>query len=145
MIEDITLKTSTSRTCPKTGSCLPSVHLLLLQRVSTLFQPNFWVFGIDLSGGGCWELPMSTDIHFRLRTKSDFCRCKSRFSCVSVAFQLRFSHISAQLRAFLFVWKFLMVPKYPPSSKSNFWSNLFFVFQLRFSCQKRGAHPLLLL
>ena len=29
------------------------------QRVSTLFQPNFGVFGIDLSGGGCWGLPMS--------------------------------------------------------------------------------------
>ena len=27
--------------------------------VSTLFQPNFGVFGIDLSGGGCWGLPMS--------------------------------------------------------------------------------------
>ena len=28
------------------------------RRVSTLFQPNFGVFGLDLSGGGCWGLPM---------------------------------------------------------------------------------------
>ena len=67
------------------------------QRVSTLFQPNFGVFGIDLSGGGCWELPMS---NLCLRKKLIF----SGANRVSAAFQLRFSYVSAQLSlGFFFV------------------------------------------
>ena len=65
-----------------------------------------------------------------------------RFSCVSAAFQLRFSSLEEEGGLY---FSFL-VPKYPCSSKSNFWSNFFFcvsaVFQLRFSWQKWGAHPL---
>ena len=73
--------------------------------------------------------------------RSDFSRCKSRFSCVSTvfqlrfncasaAFQLRFSCVSAKLRGG-FLFGILLVPKYPHSSKSNLWSNPCFVC---FSC-----------
>ena len=101
--------------------------------ITALFQPNFGVFGIDLSGGECWGLPMSNRYSHQPSKKCDFCRCKSRFSCVSAAFQLRFS----SLEGFF-------------SETSSFWSQnirvpqsqTFLVFQLRFSWQKRGAHPL---
>ena len=62
--------------------------------MSTLFQPNFVVFGIDLSGGGCWELPMSNQYSQKL--------IFSGANRVSAAFQLRFSYGSAQLRGGLF-------------------------------------------
>ena len=102
--------------------------------MSTLFQPNFGVFGIDLSGDGCCGLPVSNRYSHPSSKKCDFCRCKSRFSCVSAAFQLRFSSLERG-----WVISSLWGPKFPRPSKSDFWSHFFFVFQLRFSWQKRGA------
>ena len=53
---------------------------------------------------------------------------------MQIAFQLRFNCV--------FVWNFCLVPKYPRSSKSNFWSNLLFVC---FSCVSAGKHRVLTL
>ena len=61
-----------------------------------------------------------------------------RFSCVSATFQLRFSSLE-----FLFDNSFLFGPKISAFLKVKLLAKpLFFVFQLRFSWQKRGAHPL---
>ena len=88
------------------------------QRVSTLFQPNFRVFGIDLSGGGCWEHP---DIHIRLRKNLIF----SGANRVSAAFQL-----SGGL-FFLFGTFWSQNIRVPQSQ--TFGPMNSFVFQLRFS------------
>ena len=56
---------------------------------------------------------------------------------VSAAFQLRFS----SLEVFIF-WRFSFGPKISAFLKVKLLINFFFVFQLRFSWQKRGAHPL---
>ena len=57
-----------------------------------------------------------------------------RFSCVSVAFQLRFSSLD-------FFETFFLGPKISAFLKVKLLVKLFFfVFQLRFSWQKRGAH-----
>ena len=62
-----------------------------------------------------------------------------RFSCVSAAFQLRFSSLEIN---FFFERSSFLVPKYPRSSKSNFWSNLCF---LCFSCVSAGKNGVLTL
>ena len=67
----------------------PTALLLRLkvvwQRVSTLFQPNFGVFGIDLSGGGCWRAPHEQPIFTSVFEKSVIC---PGANLVSAAFQL---------------------------------------------------------
>ena len=82
-------------------------------------------------------LPMSNRYSHPSSKKCDFFRCKSRFNCVSAAFQLRFSYVSAHLRCVFFLEVLFLVPKYPRSSKSNFWSNflLVHVFQLVKTCK----------
>ena len=59
----------------------------ILQRVSTPFQPNAGVSGIDLSGGGCQGLPLAIRYSHPSLKKCDFSGCKSHFSRVSAAFQ----------------------------------------------------------
>ena len=56
-------------------------------------------------------------------------------------FQLRFSYVSAQLKGEGVVWIFLLVPKYPHSSKSNFWLNFFFCVSAVFQLAKTGCSP----
>ena len=73
--------------------------------------------------------------------KCDFFRCKSRFSCVSAAFQLRFSYVSAHSKFFFLRLPFFLVPKYPRSSKSNFWSNFLFYVSAAFQLAKTGCSP----
>ena len=98
---------------------------------------RWWVLGAP------HEQPIFTPVF----EKIDFFRCKSRFSCVSAAFQLRFSCVSAafQLRfnslEVFFYTSFFGLPKYPRSSKSNFWSDFFLCFSC-VSVGKNGAHPL---
>jgi hypothetical protein len=67
-----------------------------------------------------------------------------RFSCVSAAFQLRFSCVSAtfQLTRRFFSETSFFGPKISAFLKVKLLVKLFFVFQMRFSWQKRGAHPL---
>ena len=60
-----------------------------------------------------------------------------RFSCVSATFQLRFSSLEV-----FFETSSLFCPKISAFLKVKLLVKLFFVFQLRFSWQKRGAHPL---
>ena len=67
-----------------------------------------------------------------------------RFSCVSAVFQLRFSYVSAHLRCVCFFISILLVPKYPRSWKSNFWSD-FLCVSAAFQLAKTGAHPLVVL
>ena len=57
-----------------------------------------------------------------------------RFSCVSAAFQLRFSSLEVFFETFF-------VPKYPRSSKSNFWSNFVFCVSAAFQLAKTGCSP----
>ena len=111
------------------------------RRVSTLFQPNFGVFGIDLSGGGCWGLPMSNRYSHPSSKKCDFFRCKSRFSCVSAAFQLRFSCVSAHSK--FFFWGFFFFgPKISAFLKVKLLVKLSF---LCFSCVSAGKNAVLTL
>ena len=52
-----------------------------VRRMSTPFQPNVGISGIDLSGGGCQGLPLAIRYsHPSLKKKCDFSGCKSRFS-----------------------------------------------------------------
>ena len=101
------------------------------RRVSTLFQPNFGVFAIDLSGGGCWVLHMSNRYSHPPSKKCDLFRCESRFSscfsCVSAHLQLKFS-----LSLFWGVG-----PKISAFLKVKLLITLFFVFQLA----KTGCSP----
>ena len=70
-------------------------------------------------------------------------QAEMRFSCVSAAFQLRFSYVSAHSKCFLLRLLFFG-PKISAFLKVKLLVKpLFFVFQLRFSWQKRGAHPLI--
>ena len=61
-----------------------------------------------------------------------------------IAFQLRFSYVSAQLRFLLLFGCLFLVPKYPRSSKSNFSSNIFLCFNCVSAVAKTGCstHPL---
>ena len=71
-------------------------HFGMDHRVSTLFQPNVGVFGIDLSGGRCWELPMSNRYSHPSSENTDF----SGANRVSAAFQLRLSYIATSYTGF---------------------------------------------
>ena len=68
----------------------------------------------------------------------------------SAVFQPRFSRVSATLQPrfssleILFLWRFFCDPKISAFLKVKLLVKLLiFVFQLRFSWQKRGAHPLM--
>ena len=112
-----------------------------IRRVSTLIQPNFGVFGIDLSAGGCWELPMCNRYSHPSSKRMWFLQVQIAFQ---PWFQLRFSYVSAHL-IFIFLQVFFG-PKTPTFLKVKLWVKEFFcVFQLCFSWQKRGAHPLKIL
>ena len=79
---------------------------------------------------------------FQLRFSYVSAAFQLRFSCVSAAFQLRFSYVSAHS---IFLRLFFWVPKYPRSSKSNFWSNSFFCVSAAFQLAKTGCSPSVIL